>query len=148
MRPRYDFYTFCPKCEVPVRLTLAAKLQASRGGQSGCSCTCKNCQHEWVSIQEWIFRDLPRSDAHAAARPAPAFVHSANTQGEAGISRGFIAATAICHTDLGIYKGQYANLKYPVVMGHESTGVVEAAGENVTHTMVGDPVIIKNVIGE
>ena len=57
-----------------------------------------------------------------------------------------IAATAICHTDLGIYKGQYANLKYPVVMGHESTGVVEAAGENVTHTMVGDPVIINPII--
>ena len=43
-----------------------------------------------------------------------------------------IAATAVCHTDLGIYKGLYANLKYPVVMGHESTGVVESAGEKVT----------------
>ncbi len=57
-----------------------------------------------------------------------------------------IAATAVCHTDLGIYKGQYANLKYPVVMGHESTGVVESAGEKVTHVKAGDPVIINPII--
>lgn len=57
-----------------------------------------------------------------------------------------IAATAICHTDLGIYEGNYANLKYPVVMGHESTGFVEAAGERVTHVKVGDPVIINPII--
>jgi len=57
-----------------------------------------------------------------------------------------IAATAICHTDLGIYEGQYAKLKYPVVMGHESTGVVESAGEKVTHVKAGDPVIINPII--
>ena len=57
-----------------------------------------------------------------------------------------IAATAVCHTDLGIYKGQYTNLKYPVVMGHESTGVVEAVGDNVTHVKTGDPVIINPII--
>ena len=53
-----------------------------------------------------------------------------------------IAATAVCHTDLGIFKGLYANLKYPVVMGHESTGVVESVGGKVTHVKAGDPVII------
>ncbi|MBM3342882.1 MAG: zinc-binding dehydrogenase [Betaproteobacteria bacterium] len=57
-----------------------------------------------------------------------------------------IAATAVCHTDLGIYKGAYANLKYPVVMGHESTGVVEAAGDTVSHLKRGDPVIINPII--
>jgi L-iditol 2-dehydrogenase len=57
-----------------------------------------------------------------------------------------IAATAVCHTDLGIYEGAYANLKYPVVMGHESTGVVEAVGEKVTHVKAGDPVIINPII--
>jgi len=57
-----------------------------------------------------------------------------------------IAATAVCHTDLGIYEGNYANLKYPVVMGHESTGVVEAAGDKVTHVKAGDPVIINPII--
>ena len=57
-----------------------------------------------------------------------------------------IAATAICHTDLGIFKGLYANLKYPVVMGHESTGVVESTGEKITHVKAGDPVIINPII--
>lgn len=57
-----------------------------------------------------------------------------------------IAATAVCHTDLGIYKGNYANLKYPVVMGHESTGVVESVGEKVTHVKAGEPVIINPII--
>lgn len=57
-----------------------------------------------------------------------------------------IAATAVCHTDLGIYKGNYTNLKYPVVMGHESTGVVEAVGDKVTHLKAGDPVIINPII--
>jgi 2-desacetyl-2-hydroxyethyl bacteriochlorophyllide A dehydrogenase len=57
-----------------------------------------------------------------------------------------IAATAVCHTDLGIYEGQYANLKYPVVMGHESTGVIEAVGDNVSHVKAGDPVIINPII--
>ena len=57
-----------------------------------------------------------------------------------------IAATAVCHTDLGIFEGLYANLKYPVVMGHESTGVVESVGEKVTHVKPGDPVIINPII--
>ena len=57
-----------------------------------------------------------------------------------------IAATAVCHTDLGIFKGLYANLKYPVVMGHESTGVIESVGEEVTHVKAGDPVIINPII--
>ncbi len=93
MRPRYDFYTFCPKCEIQVRLTLAAKLQASRGGRSGCSCSCKGCQHEWVSIQEWIFRDLPRSEINVMARPTPVFVPSGHAQSGAGISRSHLPAT-------------------------------------------------------
>ncbi len=57
-----------------------------------------------------------------------------------------IAATAVCHTDLGIYQGLYSKLKYPVVMGHESTGVVVSVGETVTHVQVGDPVIINPII--
>ena len=92
MRPRYDFYTFCPECETPMPLTLAAKLQASRGGRAGCSCRCKGCQHEWISIQEWIFRNLPRSETNAAARQAAAFNASASIQSGAGISRPHLPA--------------------------------------------------------
>jgi hypothetical protein len=53
MRQRQDFYTLCPGCETKVELTLAAKLQAAR---AGCSCICQSCEHEWVCIQEWIYR--------------------------------------------------------------------------------------------
>ena len=53
MRQRQDFYTLCPGCDTSVELTLAAKLQAAR---TGCSCICDSCKHEWVCIQEWIYR--------------------------------------------------------------------------------------------
>jgi len=37
-----------------------------------------------------------------------------------------IAATAVCHTDLSIYTGDHPGVRYPVVLGHESTGTVAA----------------------
>src|SRR5262249_40724093 len=39
-----------------------------------------------------------------------------------------VAATAVCHTDLSIYTGQHPGVSYPVVLGHEATGVVQAVG--------------------
>jgi 2-desacetyl-2-hydroxyethyl bacteriochlorophyllide A dehydrogenase len=68
--------------------------------------------------------------------PAPA-------QGEALVR---IAATAICHTDLDMYTGGPKNLRYPIVMGHESTGVVAALGSETPHLAPGQPVIINPVI--
>lgn len=56
------------------------------------------------------------------------------------------AATAVCHTDLAIYTGEHPGVKYPVVMGHESTGVVDAVGEGVTGLVPGQPVIINPII--
>src|SRR5256885_12196754 len=35
-----------------------------------------------------------------------------------------VAATAVCHTDLSIYTGQHPGVRYPVVLGHDATGVV------------------------
>ncbi len=57
-----------------------------------------------------------------------------------------IAATAVCHTDLSIYTGEHPGVKYPVVMGHESTGVVHAVGAAVTNVKPGQPVIINPII--
>jgi 2-desacetyl-2-hydroxyethyl bacteriochlorophyllide A dehydrogenase len=57
-----------------------------------------------------------------------------------------IAATAVCHTDLSIYTGEHPGVKYPVVMGHESTGVVQSVGAGVTHVKAGQPVIINPII--
>jgi len=57
-----------------------------------------------------------------------------------------IAATAVCHTDLDLYTGGPRNLRYPIVLGHESTGIVEALGSPTPHLHPGQPVIINPVI--
>jgi 2-desacetyl-2-hydroxyethyl bacteriochlorophyllide A dehydrogenase len=56
------------------------------------------------------------------------------------------AATAVCHTDLSIYVGEHPGVKYPVVMGHESTGVIDSLGEGVSEVRPGQHVIINPII--
>jgi 2-desacetyl-2-hydroxyethyl bacteriochlorophyllide A dehydrogenase len=56
------------------------------------------------------------------------------------------AATAVCHTDLAIYTGQHPGVRYPVVMGHESTGVVESVGSATSRVKPGDCVIVDPII--
>ena len=55
-------------------------------------------------------------------------------------------ATALCHTDLEIYTGRHPNLRFPIVMGHESTGIIEAVGPGVTDLAPGDRVILNPII--
>ena len=57
-----------------------------------------------------------------------------------------IAATAVCHTDLGIYTGDHPGVRYPVVMGHEATGRIESTGGEVSGFTRGQPVIINPII--
>jgi 2-desacetyl-2-hydroxyethyl bacteriochlorophyllide A dehydrogenase len=57
-----------------------------------------------------------------------------------------MAATAICHTDLEIYTGRHPNVRYPVTMGHEATGVVEAVGAEVTRIRPGQRVVVNPII--
>ena len=57
-----------------------------------------------------------------------------------------VAATAVCHTDLGIYTGDHPGVRYPVVMGHEATGRIENAGAEVSGFANGQPVIINPII--
>lgn len=57
-----------------------------------------------------------------------------------------IAATAVCHTDLEIYTGRHPGVRYPVIMGHEATGIVEAVGAGVTGLELGQHVLINPVI--
>jgi 2-desacetyl-2-hydroxyethyl bacteriochlorophyllide A dehydrogenase len=56
------------------------------------------------------------------------------------------AATAVCHTDLEIYTGRHPNVRYPVVMGHEATGIVDAIGDQVTNVQPGQHVLINPII--
>lgn len=55
-------------------------------------------------------------------------------------------ATAVCHTDLSIYTGQHPGVRYPVVMGHESTGIVDSLGEGVSGLEPGAHVIVNPII--
>ena len=50
------------------------------------------------------------------------------------------AAAGLCHSDLHFMEGKYPYFT-PTVPGHESAGVVEAVGEDVTYVQPGDHVI-------
>ncbi len=52
-----------------------------------------------------------------------------------------MAATAICHSDIHVIRGELG-FRLPLVAGHESSGYVEETGEGVTTVKVGDNVII------
>src|SRR6266446_366720 len=56
------------------------------------------------------------------------------------------AATAVCHTDLSIYTGDHPGVRYPVVLGHESTGTVAAVGEGVAGLASGQGALINPII--
>src|SRR2546422_10376059 len=51
-----------------------------------------------------------------------------------------LVATAICHSDVHLIRGEWGG-DLPVVAGHESAGVGEAVGENVTLAKPWDPVV-------
>ena len=51
-----------------------------------------------------------------------------------------IKFTGICHSDIHTSRGNWAGVSYPVVVGHEIAGVVEAVGAKVTRHSVGDRV--------
>jgi 2-desacetyl-2-hydroxyethyl bacteriochlorophyllide A dehydrogenase len=53
-----------------------------------------------------------------------------------------VMASGICGTDIHIFRGEYMG-DYPIIPGHEFSGVVEAIGSNVTRFNVGDRVAIE-----
>ena len=49
-------------------------------------------------------------------------------------------AAGVCHSDLHFQNGSYP-YQLPAILGHESAGVVEAVGSDVTYVKKGDHVI-------
>lgn len=59
----------------------------------------------------------------------------------AGEVRIQILATGVCHTDSYTLEGHDPEGKFPVILGHEGSGIVESVGEGVTSVQKGDYVI-------
>lgn len=53
-----------------------------------------------------------------------------------------VMASGICGTDIHIFNGEYLGA-YPVIPGHEFSGVVVSTGENVTRIKAGDRVAVE-----
>lgn len=53
-----------------------------------------------------------------------------------------VMASGICGTDIHIFRGEYLG-DYPVIPGHEFSGVVEAVGESVSRFKPGDRVAVE-----
>jgi S-(hydroxymethyl)glutathione dehydrogenase/alcohol dehydrogenase len=51
-----------------------------------------------------------------------------------------IAAAGVCHSDVRLADGDLGDGRWPMVLGHEGAGVVEAVGGGVTHVRPGDHV--------
>ena len=60
-----------------------------------------------------------------------------------------VQATGVCHTDLAYRDGDIEDA-FPFLLGHETAGVVETIGEDVTHVQEGDFVVLnwRAVCGE
>lgn len=57
-----------------------------------------------------------------------------------------VTATAICGSDLHLYRGKVPGMKSGDIMGHEFMGIVEDVGSAVTRVKKGDRVVIPFVI--
>jgi len=57
-----------------------------------------------------------------------------------------VTATAICGSDLHLYRGKVPGMKDGDILGHEFMGIVEEVGSEVTRVKPGDRVVIPFVI--
>lgn len=53
-----------------------------------------------------------------------------------------IAAAGVCHSDVHLADGTLGAGRWPMVLGHEGAGVVEAVGEDVANVAPGDHVVL------
>jgi S-(hydroxymethyl)mycothiol dehydrogenase len=53
-----------------------------------------------------------------------------------------VSACGVCHTDLHVVESRGWHMRFPILLGHEAAGVVEAVGGGVSHVAPGDPVVV------
>jgi S-(hydroxymethyl)mycothiol dehydrogenase len=53
-----------------------------------------------------------------------------------------LEASGVCHTDLHVKESGGWGMPFPILLGHEGAGVVEAVGEGVEHPSVGERVVV------
>ncbi len=53
-----------------------------------------------------------------------------------------LAASGVCHTDLTVKNLNGNGMAFPIVLGHEGAGYIEAIGEGVSGLEIGDPVVL------
>ena len=53
-----------------------------------------------------------------------------------------VKACGVCHTDLHVLESGGWHMRFPILLGHEAAGIVEAVGEGVTHVEPGDAVVV------
>jgi S-(hydroxymethyl)glutathione dehydrogenase / alcohol dehydrogenase len=64
----------------------------------------------------------------------------------AGEVRVRIAAAGVCHSDLHLADGKLGDGRWPIVLGHEGAGIVDAIGGGVEHLTPGDHVVLTMVV--
>jgi Zn-dependent alcohol dehydrogenase len=57
-----------------------------------------------------------------------------------------IAAAGVCHSDLHLAEGRLGAGRWPVVLGHEGAGVIDAIGEGVENLAIGDHVVLTMLV--
>jgi S-(hydroxymethyl)mycothiol dehydrogenase len=60
----------------------------------------------------------------------------------AGEVRVRVVANGVCHSDLWAIANGNWGAPFPMLLGHEGAGVVDAIGDGVTHVVPGDPVLL------
>ncbi|HEY96384.1 MAG TPA: Zn-dependent alcohol dehydrogenase [Dehalococcoidia bacterium] len=53
-----------------------------------------------------------------------------------------VAATAVCHSDIHVLRGELGGGQLPIVAGHETAGYIEEIGEGVISVKPGDHVVV------
>jgi threonine dehydrogenase-like Zn-dependent dehydrogenase len=54
-----------------------------------------------------------------------------------------VKATGVCGSDVDGYTGHHPMIRWPIILGHEASGVIAACGAGVSRWRIGDPVAIE-----